>query len=52
MAKKTTTESVIPVERIEKAIHLFRGHKVVLDADLYDVETLNLNRAVKRNLEQ
>src|SRR5262245_5199279 len=44
---------LIPVERIEKAIYLIRGEKVMLDrdlADLYDVETKMLNRAVKRNL--
>ena len=43
----------IPPERIEKAILLIRGEKVMLDADLaelYGVETKSLNRAVKRNL--
>jgi phage regulator Rha-like protein len=47
------TELLIPVERIEKLILLIRGHKVMLDndlAELYGVETKNLNRAVKRNL--
>ena len=46
-------EGVIPAERIEKAILLIRGHKVMLDhdlAELYGVETFNLNKAVKRNL--
>jgi len=45
--------SLIPVERIERAIYLIRGEKVMLDrdlADLYGVETKMLNRAVKRNL--
>lgn len=45
--------AVIPIERIEQAIFLIRGHKVMLDADLarlYSVETKNLNKAVKRNL--
>ena len=45
----------IPVERIEKAILLVRGHKVILDmdlADLYGVETGALNRAVKRNIQR
>ncbi len=49
------SQSVIPVERIEKAIYLIRGHKVMLDSDLaelYDVETFNLNKAVKRNLDR
>jgi phage regulator Rha-like protein len=42
----------IPSERLEKAILLIRGHKVMLDrdlAELYGVETGALNRAVKRN---
>ena len=48
-------EGVIPAERIEKAIMLIRGHKVMLDhdlAELYEVETFNLNKAVKRNLDR
>lgn len=46
-------DSIIPVERIERAIHLFRGQKVMLDADLsdlYGVDTKGLLRAVKRNM--
>ncbi len=38
---------------IERRIYLIRGHKSMLDADLaflYEVETFNLNKAVKRNL--
>jgi len=38
--------------RIEKVIHLVRGEKILLDADLarlYGVTTSNLNKAVKRN---
>jgi hypothetical protein len=45
-------DSVMPVERIEKAILLIRGHKVMLDrdlAELYGVPTKVLNQAVKRN---
>jgi hypothetical protein len=41
------------MERITQAILLLRGHKVILDeelAALYEVETKELNRAVKRNL--
>ena len=37
---------------ITRRIYLTRGHKVMLDSDLaalYDVETFNLNKAVKRN---
>lgn len=47
--------SVIPVERIEKAIYLIRGEKVMLDrdlADLYQVTTAALNQAVRRNRER
>jgi len=49
------SELLIPEERIEKAILLIRGHKVLLDsnlAELYGVETKNLNKAVQRNLER
>ena len=51
----STSKSLVPVERIEKSILLIRGHRVMLDADLaelYDVETFNLNKAVKRNIER
>ena len=44
--------SLIPIERIEKAIYLIRGEKVMLDRDLaalYEVETRALNQAVGRN---
>jgi phage regulator Rha-like protein len=43
---------LVPVERIERAIILVRGEKVLLDRDLaeiYGVETKVLNQAVKRN---
>ena len=43
---------LVPVERVERLIHLVRGEKVLLDADLavlYGVATGALNRAVKRN---
>jgi len=46
---------VIPVERIENRIYFLRGHKVMLDSDLaelYGVETFNLNKAVKRNIDR
>ncbi|HET6880273.1 MAG TPA: ORF6N domain-containing protein [Pirellulales bacterium] len=45
----------IPAERIERSILLIRGQKVMLDSDLaelYGVETKNLNKAVKRNLDR
>ena len=46
---------LIHKERIEKAIYLIRGEKVMLDRDLavlYGVETKALNRAVKRNVQR
>lgn len=60
MAKKKTTRkkaggSLIPAARIEKNILLIRGETVMLDsnlAELYRVETGQLVRAVKRNLER
>lgn len=48
-------KALIPVEIIEKKILLVRGEKVMLDADLaelYGVETFNLNKAVKRNIDR
>jgi len=48
-------KALIPVEMIEKKILLIRGEKVMLDADLaelYQVETFNLNKAVKRNIDR
>lgn len=45
----------IPIERLEKAIFLIRGEKVMLDrdlAELYGVETRMLNQSVRRNLER
>jgi hypothetical protein len=46
---------MIPMERIEQAIILLRGEKVMLDADLavlYGVETRVLVQAVKRHQER
>ncbi len=43
------------IEQVERKILVIRGHKVMLDsalAELYDVETKTLNRAVKRNIER
>ena len=51
----TSKELPIPVERIEKAILLVRGQKVMLDRDLavlYGVETRVLNQAVRRNIKR
>jgi len=41
--------------QIKKKIYYIRGQKVMLDSDLavlYEVETFNLNKAVKRNIER
>ena len=48
-------KALIPAEIIERKIYLLRGQKVMLDSDLaalYEVETFNLNKAVKRNIER
>ena len=50
-----TKEDLIFIEKLEKAIYLIRGERVMLDRDLavlYGVETKILNRAVKRNLQR
>ena len=46
---------LIPQQLIESKILLLRGKKVMLDKDLaalYGVETFNLNKAVKRNIDR
>ncbi len=48
-------KNIIPDEIIERKIYLIRGEKVMLDSDLaelFGVETKNLNKAVKRNMER
>lgn len=50
-----STQRPVPVIRIETAILVIRGHRVILDAslaELYEVETKDLIRAVKRNAER
>jgi phage regulator Rha-like protein len=47
--------SLVPMERIERAIILVRGEKVMLDselAEIYGVETKRLNEQVRRNLKR
>lgn len=42
----------ITADYVERRIYMVRGHKVMLDSDLaalYEVETSNLNKAVRRN---
>ena len=49
------SDAIIPVERIERAIYLIRGQKVMLDRDLaalYGVETRVLNQGVTRNIKR
>ena len=46
------TQSLIPLERLDRLIREVRGEKVMLDSDLarlYGVPTHRLNEAVKRN---
>jgi phage regulator Rha-like protein len=48
-------EQLIPVERISSKIYLIRNEKVLLDfdlAELYGVETKQLKRAVRRNIDR
>ena len=46
---------LVPTETIEKKIYVIRERKVMLDrdlAELYNVATRELNKAVKRNLDR
>jgi len=43
------------VQNLGQKIYFIRGHRVMMDSDLaelYGVETFNLNKAVKRNVER
>jgi len=51
----SSNNAMIPSERIEKAILLIRGEKVLLDRDLarlYGVSTSVMNKAVTRNIDR
>lgn len=51
-SRMSRSQILIPIEQIANRIYLIRGEKVMLDSDLaelYQVETKNLNKAVKRN---
>lgn len=53
--KKTNTNKLIPLQTITSCIVFIRNQKVILDSDLanlYEVETKVLIRAVKRNVER
>ena len=55
MEEREETQTLLPAERIEHAILVLRGEKVILDEDiaaLYGVETKTLTRAMKRNLDR
>ena len=48
-------QAMVPIEIIEKRIYLLRGKKVMVDshlAELYGVETKQLKRQVRRNVER
>ncbi len=50
-----TKSTLLPTEFTERRIFLIRGQKVILDKDLawlYDVQTRDLNKAVRRNIER
>ena len=52
MAEKKKNLNLIPARRIDSAILMARGQRVLLDRDLallYGVETRALNQAVRRN---
>ena len=52
---KGTTITLIPQEVVENKIYLIRGKKVMIDRDLsrlYQIETKQLKRAVKRNADR
>jgi hypothetical protein len=52
MAKKKTSSRIATVDEIERSIHVIRGQRVMLDADLavlYGVTTKQLNQQVSRN---
>jgi hypothetical protein len=55
MTKKEIKEVSVPIEKITDKIYLIRGQKVILDrdlAELYEVETKQLKRAVRRNIDR
>ena len=50
---KSDNRTLIPDEVILIKIYMFRGTKVILDrdlSDLYEIETKQLKRAVRRNI--
>jgi hypothetical protein len=52
MSKNSDDHSLVPVEQIDRSIHVIRGQRVMLDFDLaklYGITTAALNQAVSRN---
>jgi hypothetical protein len=52
---KRSSGALVTLELADRHIYVIRGQRVMLDADiaaLYGVETFNLNKAVKRNLQR
>ena len=50
-----TRTDLVSIDKIEKAIYVIRGEKLMLDrelAELYQVQTKALNQAVRRNLDR
>jgi len=55
MSAKSVARLAVPVELVARRIYVVRNQRVMLDrdlAELYQVETFNLNKAVKRNPER
>jgi hypothetical protein len=55
MVKTKTSRQLATIEEIDRAIHLIRGQRVMLDSDLaavYGVTTKQLNQQVARNKER
>ena len=55
MAKMLATRQIVTIDQIERAIHIIRGQRVMLDSDLamlYGVPTRQLNQQVSRNPER
>jgi len=45
MAKKKSTNEIVTAERIEKAIHVVRGQRVMLDSDLAELYGVTTSRS-------
>jgi len=55
MSNNISRTEIVPIEHVSSLIRIVRGQKVILDEDLaqlYEVETRILNRAVRRHLDR